>query len=284
VNARSDADADPPICPRPKELTMNCRLFALDLTARLALCFGILAPLMTGCIAADASEIDDADMDDEAVAEVQEALNPPPPPPPPPPPASCQDIKSAHPNAGNGHYLLHIDHNPAKGWTAYCHDMASAPAEYLTLQNISASANFSQYTAGGAVSGSNVKTKYTKVRVDPETLLVDIGDQTFATSTGQLTHGGEAVTSMPFGVGMSCDATPSGVANIDLTGTPFAVVADEFLVGGAGSSGSAVYSSNNRVVNLSGGGYCGWICASPATFNPFNDAGDFQLAVTFVAP
>ena len=30
------------------------------------------------------------------------------------------------------------------------------------------------------------------------------------------------------------------------------------------------------------GGYCGWICASPDTFNPFNDAGDFQLAVVYV--
>jgi hypothetical protein len=37
-------------------------------------------------------------------------------------------------------------------------------------------------------------------------------------------------------------------------------------------------------VDLSGGGYCGWICASPATFNPFNDAGDFQLALEFVPP
>ena len=64
-------------------------------------------------------------------------------------------------------------------------------------------------------------------------------------------------------------------------GPPFAVAADEFEVGGAGSSGSAVYSSDSRVVNLSGGGYCGWICATPSTFNPFNDAGDFQLALTY---
>jgi hypothetical protein len=161
--------------------------------------------------------------------------------------------------------------------------MASSPAEYLPLQNVSSSANFSQYTAGGAVSGTNVRSSYTKIRIDPATLLVDISDQTFATSSGQLLHGSETVTSMPFGVAMSCDASPSGVANIDLTGTPFAVAADEFLVGGSGSSGSAVYSTDQRVVNLTGGGYCGWICASPATFNPFNDTGDFQLSLVYVS-
>lgn len=252
---------------------MNSHAIAQHLTSRLALCIGIFAPLMAGCVAAA------ADLDDEPVAEASEALLPP---PPPPPPASCQEIRSANPMAGDGPYVLHIGHDPAKGWTAHCRNMATSPAEYLPLQNVSASANFSQYTAGGAVSGSDVRTRYTRIRIDPATLIVDISDQTFSTSSGQLVHGGETVTSMPFGVGMSCDATPSGVGNIDLTGTPFAVAADEFLVGGAGSSGSAVYSSNNRVVNLSGGGYCGWICASPATFNPFNDAGDFQLSLVYV--
>ena len=80
---------------------------------------------------------------------------------------------------------------------------------------------------------------------------------------------------------MSCDATDSGVANIDLTGTPFAVATGEFLQGGFASSGSSTYSSNKRVVNLTGGGYCGWTCASQATFNPFNDAGDFQLSLVY---
>jgi GON domain len=253
---------------------MNSHAIALCLTSRLALCLTAFAPLMTGCVAAA-----DSDVLDEPIAEAEQALLPP---PPPPPPASCQDIRSANPMAGDGAYVLHINHDPAKGWTAHCRNMATTPAEYLPLQNVSSSANFSQYTAGGAVSGSNVRTRYTKVRIDPASLLVDISDQTFATSSGQLSHGSETVTSMPFGVGMSCDGSASGVANIDLTGTPFAVATDEFLTGGAGSSGSAVYSTDNRVVNLTGGGYCGWICASPATYNPFNDAGDFQLSLVYV--
>ncbi|MDC3955326.1 GON domain-containing protein [Polyangium jinanense] len=259
---------------------------AQNLISRFALSFAILAPFMTGCIADSDSDLDAADLSEDSLAETEQALGPqpPPPPPPPPPPATCQEIRNRTPNAGDGHYLLHVDHDVAKGWTAYCHNMASSPAEYLTLQNTSASANFSQYTTGGAVSGTNVRTSYTKIRIDPETLLVDIGDQTFSSSSGELIHGGGSVTSMPYGVGMSCDASPSGIGNIDLTGTPFAVAEDAFQVGGAGSSGSAVYSSDNRVVNLSGGGFCGWICSNPATFNPFNDAGDFQLALEFVPP
>jgi GON domain-containing protein len=249
-----------------------------NLRSRFALCLVLAAPALAGC-SAGASDLDAAGASDDSVGEVSQALLPP--PPPPPPPASCQDIRNANPNAQDGHYALHIGHDSAKRWTAYCHNMASAPAEYLTLPSAGPSANFSQYTAGGAVSGSNVRTNYAKVRIDPASLLVDIGDQAFASSSGQLTHGGGPVTSMPFGVAMSCDASPSGVGNIDLRGTPFAVAAGEFLVGGAGSSGSAVYSNDNRVVSLSGGGYCGWICASPDTFNPFNDTGDFQLALAF---
>jgi hypothetical protein len=249
---------------------MNHRALAprASLTSRFALCLALLAPLATGCIA-DAG----ADLGEEALGEAVDALGPP-------PPATCQEIRAAHPTAGDGLYTLFVEHDPAKPWKAHCHDMAGTPAEYLNLK-VGPSVNFSQYTAGGAVSGTNVRTRYGKIRIDPETLEVDISDQTFSTSSGSLVHGGETVTSMPFGVAMSCDATDSGVGNIDLTGTPFAVATGEFLQGGAGSSGSSVYSSDDRVVDLTGGGFCGWTCASPATFNPFNDAGDFQLALVY---
>ena len=251
---------------------MNSHL-ALNLASRIALCFGLVAPLMTGCVAAD------ADVADESIGEADEALSPP---PPPPPPASCQDIKAKTPGAVDGEYTLFINHDPSKPWTAFCHAMGTSPAEFLSLHALGNDHNFSQYTAGGAVSGSNVRTLYGKVRVDPATLLVDISDQTFSTSSGSLIHGGETVSSMPYGVAMSCDDSPSGAGNIDLTGTPFAVATGEFLQGGTDSAaGTSTYSSDNRVVNLTGGGYCGWTCASPATFNPFNTTGTFQLQLVF---
>jgi hypothetical protein len=31
--------------------------------------------------------------------------------------------------------VLHIGHDPAKPWTAHCHNMATSPAEYLNPFN-----------------------------------------------------------------------------------------------------------------------------------------------------
>src|ERR1041385_6987792 len=101
--------------PTPKHPVMNGRL-AKTLVSRVALCLGIVAPLMTGCIAAD------ADVADEPVGAAEEALSPPP-PPPPPPPATCQDIKNNNPGAVDGEYTLYLGHDPTKPWTAFCHAM-----------------------------------------------------------------------------------------------------------------------------------------------------------------
>jgi len=91
---------------------------------------------------------------------------------------------------------------------------------------------------------------------------------------------------MPYATAMSCDSSPSGIANVDLTGLPFKVT-DPFQLGGAGPSGSTTFSSGNQVVNLTGGGFCGWNAYQPTPFNPFNANGDFQLNLGYtgnVAP
>ena len=197
-------------------------------------------------------------------------------------PASCADIKASVSNAWDSHYTLFVDRDAAKPWTAYCADMSGTPAEYLTLTNVGGSANFSSYPKGPTQSGTDVTTHYTRVRIDPVTLDVDISDQTYSTSTGQHNHGSTQVTSMPFGVAMSCDGSPSGAANIDLTGTPVAVAANEFQNGGTGSSGgTSTYSSGDQIVDIAGGGFCGWRVSSPGLFNPFNAKGDFQLALVY---
>jgi hypothetical protein len=189
---------------------------------------------------------------------------------PGPLPSSCADIRAALPVAGDGNYVLVTD---SRLVPVYCHDMAGTPREYVTLN----AQNFSQYTAGGASAGTNVRTTFSKVRIDPETLTIDIADLTFATSTGQLRHGGDTVTAMPYGVAMACTGGPSGVGRVDLTGTAF-VLADTFVIGGYQPAGQAVESADGRVADLTGGGYCGWLNPAPVLYNPYNpSAPTFRL-------
>jgi hypothetical protein len=154
---------------------------------------------------------------------------------------------------------------------------------YLTLPHSGAGSNFAQYTAGGASHGTTVVTTYSAIRIDPIpvrvrplTFLANIADQTFATSTGLVCHSTTApcapshqVTSMPYGVAADC-AGPGGAtgrANIDLRGTPFSVV-NTFSIQGFEPGGTTAFSSS-QVVNLTGGGFCGWNAPAPIS-NPFN--------------
>jgi hypothetical protein len=181
---------------------------------------------------------------------------------------NCQDIKTAIPGAKDGNYILY-DNNTL--FTVYCYDMASTPSEYISLGETGQNQNYSQYTAGGASPGTNVRTTFTRLRIDPATMTVDIGDLTFASSTGSTSNGATIITSMPYGVAMSCTAPQAadGTGNIDLENTPFQVD-NTFTVGGYLPAGSATVSADNQVVNLTGGGYCGWITPSPYIYNPYN--------------
>jgi hypothetical protein len=49
-----------------------------------------------------------------------------------------------------------------------------------------------------------VRTAFTRVRIEPTTLAVDIDDLTFASSSGALNHGNDLVTAMPYGVAEGC--------------------------------------------------------------------------------
>lgn len=188
-------------------------------------------------------------------------------------PATCTEVAGS----SDGSYTLYLKGDPTKPWTAYCH----GGLEYLTLPT--SSTNYSQFTAGAPPAvGTNVRTSYTRVRFVVDLGEVDISDQTFATSTGMIQIMGYAptVTSMLYGVAASCDYTDNGIAIIDLTGTPFSVTPGQFALGGASVMGSAVYSNNNRVVNLSGvGGNCGW--EGPGTLGGQGTVGGVQLALQY---
>jgi len=167
---------------------------------------------------------------------------------------SCQDVRSRNPQAPDGNYVISPN---GDSFTVYCYNMAGQPKEYLTLVQTGSGSNYSRYATGGAVSGNDVVTLFTKVRIDPQTLVVDTGDRTFATSSGSIT-GANSFNSIPYATAADCRAPGSqtGTANIDLRGTPF-IVHDSFASTGYQAAGSAQVGANGQVVNLAGGGYCG---------------------------
>lgn len=199
-------------------------------------------------------------------------------------PQTCADIKSHVPGAADGTYKMYVGGNAGKPWSGFCAGMATTPHEYLTLTGT----NFAQYSSGGASPGTDVKTTYSKVRLDPKTLKINISDRTFATSTGMLNHDNMTqVTSMPYGVAMDCigNKSATGMAQIDLTGTSFALTgANEFARAGNMSGGSVQLTPSNRQATITGGGFCGWVAPAGAPVNPFNDNANGTLLQLMYAP
>jgi len=151
-------------------------------------------------------------------------------------PKNCLDVMIKLVGTVDGDYV--IEPEPGQVFTVYCRGMSSnignLPEEYLTLASTVAG-NEVNFSSWGSISHANyclLKTSFTKVRIDPSTLLVDIGDLTYATTTGINCLWGEEITGVAFGVAaeVACGAAYWAVgnclvtaANIDLTGTPFAL-------------------------------------------------------------
>jgi hypothetical protein len=181
-------------------------------------------------------------------------------------PRQCEDVRDVVPGWTGGTVVLYVGADPAKPWTAYC---TSDDREYLPLT----ATNYSMYK--GDAGEQDVRTTFTRIRIDPLTLLVDISDQTSSTSTGMLRHGnnGPLVTSMPYAVAMDCLGPNStqGRATIDLAGTPFVVDSNSrFKVVGSSAAGNATIAGGGRRVDLTGGGNCGWNAPDGTPYNPFN--------------
>ena len=187
-------------------------------------------------------------------------------------PETCDDVTARDAAAPDGDYTLYIQGQASLPWPAYCHDMSGSPREFLTLPQ-GAGKNTAMHAASATSPGTDVVTVYKRVRIDPVALTIDIGDTTFATSTGTLEHDGKLVTSMPFGVAMTCGGKAS--ANIDVAGTPF-YPADNFpLVGTAATRGTWALSRDGKAVDFAIDGTgtdCGFIGATfPKGALPVND-------------
>ena len=203
-------------------------------------------------------------------------------------PATCAEYLLENPGASDGEYTIYVDNDEAKPWSAYCHDMAGTPLEYLTLVNTDGSYNYAQYTAGGSSPGTDVRTYYYKLRIDPVILGVVINDLTFSSSTGSLFHSGGSmeVVSICYTVAINCiwPASSSGSANANLLGTPFRMLND-FCGYGNSPYGEAILSSNNQVVDILGGGACGWWAVtgnSSAGGEPVNEDCNGTLELEYV--
>ena len=190
-------------------------------------------------------------------------------------PETCADVKAAQPDAVDGEYELYVGGDEAKPWTAHCKDIATTPIEYLTLPSQDDGQNYSRWNASQKTPGTDLSTRYLKVRIDPISLVVDIDDAAFTITVGEVLLNGNPVTDMPYGVAAGCagGGVADGVANINLVGTPFKVN-DTFCIDGFMPAGDAVLSAEDQIVDLTGGGDCGWsgpkkgnACLAPPQMN-----------------
>lgn len=208
-----------------------------------------------------------------------------------PTPSTCAEWKQANPNATDGEIAL-LHKGTGKMWMAFCHDEGGTEKEYLTLPMAGPNTNFSQYTAGGSSPGTDVRTNYLKIRINPQMLLVEVGNQTFASSMGMLVQsGGMPISSIGYGSAASCVlGNGTGIANINLHGTPFSVAPNAFSVGPPASNnwhGTATYGAQMQTVDLVGGAFCGYYAPGPpGTYGqfdgPFNGLGGFTLQLQFM--
>ena len=101
---------------------------------------------------------------------------------------------------------------------------------------------------------------YSKVQFDPVGLTISPSDHTYASQNGMTySFGSSTYSYVDYGSAADCagDNSQTGVANINLSGTGLAVAANQFNPDGYNAAGTAVYSANNQIVDLTGGGSCG---------------------------
>jgi hypothetical protein len=156
-------------------------------------------------------------------------------------PTTCAAVGTA-----NGTVTLYVNGDSAKPWEAECVGGKS----YLALSN----SNYSSYPTGTCATGTEVKTVWSKIAVDPTTLLVDTADYTGAVSTGNVlettTTYTTTYTMIPYASARTCNepldigGTPG--AEIDLRGTPF-------TIGGTSAFTAAGYMETSAVTPGGGG-------------------------------
>lgn len=198
---------------------------------------------------------------------------------------SCAEVKAHLGTATDGVYSIDPDGLGVlyKPFEVFCAAMASAtPKEYLELRRTTVppaplTSNYGTYVTsvdhGDLMCDCGVlKMVFSKVRIDPLTLVVDTEDRTFAvfTDSAQATcwqskpgcHTDTFVIEPSYAIARACVAAgdDSGRANVDLRDMPFHLSGTDssmFMPTGFAATGTPDIDPERKQVNLTGGGNCG---------------------------
>jgi hypothetical protein len=219
--------------------------------------------------------------------------------PPPPPPTASDEIRAPnvpHPAAPPRPHLppdsagalprscaeaddaidgvLMIDPDgpgPIRPFEVYCAKPpgSSTPREYIVLRHgpwsLEPEANTTRYArAGTGCDCPDLVRTFTKVRIHPRTMEVDLDDGLFATYDRLLacehahpSQCGEG-QELKWGGAGGCGGDAGGRASIDLRDTPFSLAPDvTFVRSGFEARGDATISADRKIARLAGGGRCG---------------------------
>ncbi len=170
--------------------------------------------------------------------------------------SSCEELANTH-QLSDGSYL--ITAAGAKPFTVYCHNMKSAPTEYLPVSSENVSSFDMRATECGSKCG-NFQVRFERLRlVLGRTMTIDSRDFTFATDNRRETCLVDNCDDyrMSWGAAGSC-SDAGGRSTFDLRGTPF-VIDDRAGRGGGGDRpyGEVNFSGDRRSGSVIGGGFCG---------------------------
>lgn len=168
--------------------------------------------------------------------------------------SSCAEVQLGTPTVLDGEYQITVF---GQTLDVYCADMAGlAPTEYLTLPRTGGAYNFSQDSYDVTVTTHFTRVRLTLPASSAGTFSINPDDTRFATS--------DIGANRTWGYTGSCAFRTSALndANLDLTGTPFAMSASNLVWTGGGT----VNQSGPQVIDIiDAGGNCGGIRA----VNPF---------------
>lgn len=193
-------------------------------------------------------------------------------------PTNCADQQQIYSQSTDKDYTVFIDQDITKSYKLFCRNMSagSTPLDYLNLGTQNNTMSVTDFTDSqqsldtGAKLDGKQTTTFTKVKIDPATLIVNPNDVTYTANTGYLVVNGVRndqagpPPSLTLGSAGQCrpeDVALTATATIDLSYTPFIfnTAATSFISSGwdQRQKGGATASADKRSFTItSGHGFC----------------------------